>query len=141
VAILGPPQKTTGFRRKTFEDRDGLSDNELAVLEYPTATATVRSSLVEVGGWERRQFVVCGTKGTIEIKPLEPPVVRLALQDAVENYVKGYQDIEMPPEKERYDDQLHLFAQMVRGTVKPKYSYQHDLAVQKAVLDAAGLME
>ncbi len=140
IAILGEPQKVSGFRRRTLEHQDDLSDNELAVLEYPNATATIRSALVEVEGWERRQFVVCGTKGTIEIKPLEPPFVRLALEKPVDKFVEGYQVVEMPPEKERYDDQLLQFARMVKGQVEPDYSYQHDLAVQKAVLEAAGLM-
>ena len=110
------------------------------MLEYPKATATVRSALVEVEGWQRRQFVVCGTKGTIEIKPLEPPVVRLALEEPKGKFKKGYQTVEMPPEKERYDDQLRQFAATIRNEIRPTYSYQHDLIVQKTVLKAAGLL-
>ena len=139
VAILGEPQNVQGYRRQTLKDQDELSDNELAVLEYPEATATVRSALVEVGGWERRQFVVCGTRGTVEIKPLEPPQVRMILENPVEGFVKGWQTVEMPPERERYEDQLRTFALLVRGEAASAYSYQHDLVVQKALLTAAGI--
>jgi len=141
VAILGAPVRVDAYRRQTLVETDKLYDNELAVLEYPAATATVRSALVEVEGWERRQFVVCGTKGTIEIKPLEPPHVRLALTQPVDPYIRGYQEVTMPPEKERYDDQLIDFARMVQGAVKPRYTMQHDLTVQKTVLEAAGLFK
>jgi len=141
IAILGAPVRVDSYRRRTLADADKLSDNELAVLEYPAATATVRSALVEVEGWERRQFVVCGTKGTIEIKPLEPPNLRLALTQPVDQYSKGYQEVGMPPEKERYDDQLIDFARMVQGAVKPRYTMQHDLTVQKTVLESAGLLK
>ena len=141
IAILGAPVRVNSYRRQTLAETDTLSDNELAVLEYPAATATVRSALVEVEGWERRQFVVCGTKGTIEIKPLEPPHLRLALTQPVDQYGKGYQEVGMPPEKERYDDQLIDFARMVQGAVKPRYTMQHDLMVQKTVLEAAGLLK
>jgi len=140
IAILGVPARVQAYRRQTLPQNDNLFDNELAVLEYERATATVRSALVEVGGWERRQFVVCGTKGTIEIKPLEPPRVRLVLTEGRDRFHEGTQEVKMPPEKERYDDQLIDFARMIQGMVKPRYTKKHDLAVQKAVLQAAGLM-
>ena len=45
----------TAFNRQTFPEQDSLLDNCLAVLEYPQATATVRSALVEYDGGRRRQ--------------------------------------------------------------------------------------
>lgn len=79
VKVLGRPTNVTAFNRQTFVDQDPLLDNCLAVLEYPKATATVRSSVVEYDGGRRRQFVVCGDQGGIDIKPLEPPRATLAL--------------------------------------------------------------
>ena len=67
------------FNRNTHPELDQLNDNCLAVFQYPRATATVRSSLVEVDGNRRRQFVVCGTLGTIAIVPLEPPQLTLTM--------------------------------------------------------------
>ena len=68
--LLGIPSNVTAFNRQT--EKDGLLDNTFAVFEYPKATASIRSALVEVDGFRRRQFVVCGDKGTIRIMPLEP---------------------------------------------------------------------
>jgi hypothetical protein len=65
-------------------------DNMLAVFEYPEATATIRSSAVEVEGFARRHFVVCGTEGTFHIQPLDNPAARVAFASAHGKYSKGY---------------------------------------------------
>ena len=67
-----------------------LVDNQLAVFDYPTATATLRSSVIEPFGTERRQFTVCGEEGTIEIYPLEPPKLRMALNKFRDSYRRGW---------------------------------------------------
>ena len=48
-----------------------FEDNNLAVLEYEKALASIYVSSVEVNGWGRRQFMVSGSKGTINIVPIE----------------------------------------------------------------------
>ena len=40
---------------------------------------------MEVEGGPRRQFVVCGTKGTFDIRPLEPAKARLAIMRETED--------------------------------------------------------
>ena len=68
VALMGAPKQVTPYVRRTRAS-DPLADNQLAVFEYEIATATIRSAVVEVDGGRRRQFVVCGTQGTIDIRP------------------------------------------------------------------------
>ena len=139
VTVLGKPQKITAYVRHTRPEQDNLKDNQLAVFEYPKATATIRSSVVEVEGGKRRQFVVCGDRGTVDIRPLEPPKLKLALAEAHGQYKKGYQEVELPVMPGRYDEQLIDFAQMVRGEKTSEYTAAHDLAVHEAVLRASGL--
>ncbi|HYR58748.1 MAG TPA: Gfo/Idh/MocA family oxidoreductase, partial [Chthoniobacteraceae bacterium] len=91
VTVLGRPQKVLPFNRSVAAD--GFPDNQLAVLEYPRATVTVRSALCEVDGGVRRQFVVCGTHGTFDIRPLEAPAARLALDAPRGEWKRGYQDV------------------------------------------------
>ena len=110
------------------------------MFEYPKATCTIRSALVEVQGWERRQFVVCGTKGTIEIKPLEDPVLKLSLTEPQGEFKKGSQFVDLIPNGDRYDAQLLDFARTILGEKKPDYSYKHDLITQEAVLRASSLL-
>jgi predicted dehydrogenase len=69
IAMLGRPENVVSFQRATRDD--GFNDNGLAVLEYPRATATIRSCVAEADGMKHRRLVVCGTKGTVEVCPLE----------------------------------------------------------------------
>jgi predicted dehydrogenase len=63
VGVLGKPDRIHAFPRQTGQLGDRLLDNMLAVFEYERATASVKSSAIEVDGGGRRHFVVCGTSG------------------------------------------------------------------------------
>ncbi len=138
VKVLGRPDKVTGFSRRTRPQQDNLADNQLAVFEYAQSTATIRSALIEVSGQQRRQFVVCGDRGTVDIRPLEPPGLLFAADRPLEKYKKGYQQVELPTMPGRYDEQLIELARIIRGEKESEYGPEHDLAVQEAVLKASG---
>jgi predicted dehydrogenase len=139
VKVLGRPNKVTGFSRSTRPKQDSLADNQLAVFEYAGATATIRSALIEVEGQRRRQFVICGDKGTVDIRPLEPPKLLLALDRKLRKYRKGYQEVKLLSMPGRYDEQLIEFARIINGQKESEYPPEHDLAVQEAVLKASGV--
>ena len=139
VAVLGKPQMVTPHLRRTRPGRDNLADNTLAVLDYPKATCTIRSALIEVEGNRRRQFVLCGTEGTIDIRPLEPPKLLLALSRARGGFRRGYQEVKLPPMPGRYDDQLAELARIIRGEEENRYPPSHDLAVHETVLRASDM--
>jgi predicted dehydrogenase len=139
ITVLGKPKKVTAYVRRTRPRQDDLADNQLAVFEYAQATATIRSAVMEVEGGKRRQFVVCGDQGTVDIRPLEPPQLKLALSGPRGEYKKGYQEVKLPAMPGRYDDQLIEFARLIRGEIKSDYTPAHDLSVHEAVLRASGL--
>jgi predicted dehydrogenase len=78
VGLLGKPREVAAFNRHSSPLGDGLLDNVLAVLSYPRATATVKSSALEVEGFDRRHLVVCGTEGTFHIQPLDGPSAQVS---------------------------------------------------------------
>ncbi|MFO7948052.1 MAG: Gfo/Idh/MocA family oxidoreductase [Armatimonadota bacterium] len=146
VAMLGRPKDVTSFQKSTRDD--GLNDNGLAVLEYPRATATIRSSIVEVDGMKHRRLLVCGTKGTVEICPLEKPWigyrqaplhVRLTLREDTPEYPAGTHTVNVGVMNGRYEDQLIELARIINGEMDNPYPYEHDLAVQETLMAAAGL--
>lgn len=140
VKLLGKPDRVTGFNRQTKPQLDDLNDNCLALFEYPRATATIRSSFVEVNGGHRRQFTVCGTQGTIEIQPLEPPQLTLTLDRPQGEFSKGTQEVEFPKMSGRYDGDLLSFASAIRGERVYDYPLEHDEIVQACVLQASGML-
>ena len=139
LRIMGPPTKITPFHRAT-RTGDDLLDNTLAVFEYPQATATIRSSLVEVDGFRRRQFVVCGTEGTIVIRRLEPPRLELTLSKPQGEFKAGTQVVDLPRARGRYDGAWEALALAIRKQAALNYSPEHDFHVQRAVLAASGMM-
>jgi predicted dehydrogenase len=139
VAILGRPEKVTPHTRSSSPLKDGFPDNQTAVLEYPSAIVTVRSVLVEWDGGARRQFVVCGTKGTMDIRPIEHPEARLTLSAAHSEYKAGKQTLTFPKGRGRYDGDFEDLAKVIRGEKVPTFTPTHDLAVHETILRASGL--
>jgi predicted dehydrogenase len=139
IAMLGAPQRVSPFDRRSSAKQDALIDNQLAVIEYPSATATIRCSLVDPANNKRRQFYLGGEQGAIEIYPLEPPHLKLTLKRSVGGYDAGEHQVELPKVDGRYTAQLADFAAVVRGERPPRYSAEHDLAVHKALLAASNL--
>jgi len=136
---VGAPDKVTPFVRKTYADQDGLADNMLAVFDYPKITATIRSSVLEVDGGRRRQFVVVGSEGTIVLRPLETPHLELTLESARGGFSQGVQVVDLPKAAGRYDGDFLEMSAVLQQRWEFPYSYQHDLDVQKSILLGSGL--
>ena len=134
--LLGMPDRVSGYVRNTLPDQDDLADNVLGVFEFPRCTATVRSSVVEVDGFRRRQFVVCGYEGTAVVRPLEVPQLELTLESPRGPYAKGTQKVDLPKASGRYDGGWLDFASVIRGEKQHDFTHEHDLAVQRALLQS-----
>lgn len=147
VGLMGKPDRIVSFPRQTRDDVGAETcDNGLIVFEYPRTTATIRTASLEVDGHRRRQLVVCGDRGTIDIQPLEtitvrpsgPQSLRLALSEARDPYKQGYQDVSFPLQPGRYDEQLIELAEIIRGERENPYPLEHELLVQRCLLQACG---
>ncbi|MBP5640397.1 MAG: Gfo/Idh/MocA family oxidoreductase [Victivallales bacterium] len=143
ISMLGRPDKVTPFLKQTRDD--GLIDNGLAVLEYKHATATVRVSIEEVGGMKHRRVIVCGTKGTVELCPIEAPgneyytrplTVRLTLKEACGPYEHGTHIVDCGPLGDRYTGQLEEFYRIIRDGMDNPYLYEHEYMLHEALLQA-----
>jgi predicted dehydrogenase len=146
VTMMGRPDRVTPFLKGTRGD--GLIDNGLAVLEYERATATVRVSVEEVDGMKHRRLIVCGTKGTVEICPIEAPAdrydsdpltARLTLKHEVPGYAAGTHTVNCGAMGDRYAPQLREFAEIIRGQKANLFDYSHELLVQECLLLACGI--
>ena len=138
IGVLGKPVHVAAFPRRVGTQDDKLMDNMLAVFEYPHATATVKSSAVEVDGGERRHFVVCGTEGTFHVQPLDNPSARVTFSSTRDTYIKGYQDVTFP-KYVRYVEDAADMAKIIRDEKESDFAPDHDLAVQTSLLKASGL--
>lgn len=135
VTTLGAPDRIHAFNR--YSRDDGFADNQMAVFEYADATATIRCNHVDPFGGPRRQFSVVGDAGSIEIRPLEPPNLTLMINRDHGQYKKGVHRVEFP-RGGRYDGDFRDLAAVLSGQKEFAWDYAHDLAVQRAVLEASG---
>ncbi|MHB9032326.1 MAG: Gfo/Idh/MocA family protein [Anaerolineae bacterium] len=146
ISLQGMPENIVPYQKKTGLDGVDVYDSGLAVCEYPRGTSTVRTTSVEVKGFSRRQLVISGSRGTVEVKPLEdPPILTLVLANHTREHVEYSHDgdvrlqaVALPEAAGRYDEQLLDFAAMVRGEKENPFSYEHELRVQAATLKASG---
>ena len=143
LLMLGEPDRVTPFLKRTRQD--GLIDNGLAVLEYPKATATVRVSVAEIEGYKHRRLIVCGTRGTVELCPIEyqdyyntPLKVRLTLKEKQGDYEAGSHIVDCGPLGGRYEPQLIDFARVIRGEITNPYPVEHEYLLHKILLQCCG---
>lgn len=137
VTILGKPTKVHACSTPT--QADGVKDNQLALLEYPKATVTLRCNHADPFGGPRRRFQVTGTKGSIEIQPMESGEFVARFATACGPYKKGEQKIKLDVPKGRYDGEFTDLAKIIRGEKKLAWDAAHDIAVHETLLLASGL--
>ena len=142
VSILGKPEKVYPFIKQTGFEGVYSDDNNFAVLEYDKAIARITNLSVEVNGWGMRRFAVMGSKGTVEIKPIELNVkMTKSTTDIASNAyqdMKEKVDIKDVPTLSRYDEMMKDFYKSIIGEKENPYSYEHELAVQKTLCRVVG---
>lgn len=133
--ILGEPKKITKFFKRTQLDGIDFADNNLVVMEYEKAIARVFVSSVEVNGWGRRQFFVSGSKGSIDIRPIENEIKvtysDLEIADTPYGDRKRVLDIQDIPPENRYDDMVQEFYDQIVNGTETSFTFEHELKLKK----------
>lgn len=141
--IMGEPEEVIPMNCCTGIDGVTAEDFGMAVLRYKNGVAFAKTCDVERGGFERRQLVVTGSKGTVELRPLEAygnfvgqyTGVRVSTSTVWAD--PGYRTTSRP--EDRYDRMLRVFAGITRGELESPYSYDYELGLYKLVLRACGV--
>lgn len=147
LQIKGLPTEIVPLNTSTGLDRTSSDDIGFAVLTYPNGIGTVRTSAVDIGGYARRSLVVNGTKGTVELRPLEmyQPHANggsLLYTGQTAYTSTSWRDQGEYTESEpydRYDGMMAAFAAMVRGKQHNPYTLDYELALYKTVLTCCGI--
>lgn len=146
--ICGMPQEVIPLSTSVGTDGVEAEDFGMAVFRYPNGVSFVKSTAVELGGFERRQLVVCGTKGTVEIKPIEwlcttenaknvfsPQKTSVKEMFSEDWHQKGETyDTEVFG---RYDAMFRAFADYIHGEENP-FGYEYEKELHKLLLKACG---
>ena len=128
-------------------------DNTFCLFEYENGVSFAKTTAIEPAGFNRRQIVICGTKGTYEIKPLEDYFDENEISKLCSHttYAFTYDDgtfswknSEVSKETfgpfDRYVPMMSAFAEMVRAETKNPFSPDYELDLYKTVLSACNVI-
>lgn len=148
-SIMGEPDEVIPLSTSIGEDNVTAEDFGMAVFKYKNGVSFVKSTAVEYGGFERRQIVITGSKGTVEIKPIErlvsgekangiytPQITGVREVCTSDWHAKGeYTETEA---FSRYDAMFCAFAEYVRGEKENPFDYEYERNLHKLILKACG---
>lgn len=141
--IQGEPEEVLALNCSSGVAGVTAEDYGMAVLKYKNGVSIAKACDMEMGGYERRQLVVTGSLGTVEIRPLEffgnYPGQYAGVRKSTSTIWgdTGYRTTTKP--QNRYNSMIAGFAQMVRGEKENPYTYDYELALYKLVLRACGV--
>ena len=145
--LQGFPDEVIPYNCSTGCDGVTAKDYGFAVLKYQNGVSFAKTCANELGGFMRRQLVVCGEKGTVQLLPFEAPPdegARTGLVTGVREcfdrqggwFYKGesYQTDLF----DRYIPMMQGFASYVRKEETNPFTPDYELEVYKTVLKACG---
>ena len=141
VALLGKPKKVTGFLRHDSPKADGLSDNNLAILEYDRAIAEISLAGFHPHGTPHRFLEILGTNGSARVQPYAGSKLMVDLAKPAGPYKAGQQTLQLPePPGLAYTPDFAEMAAVIRKNATPSYSPEHDLATHETLLRVCGML-
>lgn len=137
LQICGKPQEIIPLNCSTGLGGVESEDFGMAVFRYPHGVSFAKTSAYEYGGYLRRQLVVTGSLGTVELKPFEYGSEAHMFTDMRESRVHSWSDPGVSttsPEFNRYDHMLASFAAMVRGEAVNPYTADYELELYRTLM-------
>ena len=149
LRLQGKPKNILPYNFSTSFLAAKGEDNTFCLLEYERGISFAKTTAVEPGGFNRRQIVICGTKGTYEIKPLEDyfdeneisklcshVTYAFANEDGTFSWKNSEVSKEMFGPFDRYTPMMSAFAEMVRGEKANPFTPDYELELYKTILNA-----
>jgi len=144
ILIQGEPQEVLSLNQASDTEEKGITDFGFALLRYAHGQSFIKTVACEVNGDIRRQLVISGTKGTLEIKPLENPIdiPGLVCPNKIGYTVTSplpfvpfdqrIERVDLPPYG-RYNDMMLDFAAIVTGKKENEFTVDHEESVYRLI--------
>ncbi len=150
-SIMGTPREIIPMSVSSGLSGTTAEDFGMVVFKYKNGVSFAKSTAVEIGGYERRQLVVCGTKATVEIRPLEKSAV--GCSDIYVPQTTGVRDTfgtnpadwaaatnnYFTAPSGRYDAMFRAFASYVSGEKENPYGYEYERELHRILLMSCGV--
>ena len=148
-AILGIPDEIIPLNASTMPEKNSAEDLGFTAFRYPKGMSFIKVCGAEPGGFARRQMVICGSLGTVEIRPLEEDFNGLRISKA-RTWFRTDPDTPLkwgdPGVEEqcapynRYDAMFESFARRIlEGRPSEKEELIREARVHRMILAACGM--
>ena len=127
-SLQGEPKEVIPYKCASGKDGCATKDYSLTLFSYENGMSFAKVCATEKGGFGRRQLVITGTKGTIEIRPLEEHDVYPNTYTKICEVIESGEKIERRSSGfDRYDGMMKGFAEIVTGERENQYTYDYEL--------------
>ena len=144
IRIQGVPDEIIPLNSSSGQDFG--EDIGFAIFKYGSNSSIIKSTGVEAGGFMRRQIIICGEKGTIEINPTEyfcengntkTNMYISLMSERGRDWWFRPGKITFGP-YDRYDEMYDEFFKIVRKEIENPYTYEHEKILHDILLKACG---
>ena len=138
--VKGDPVRVRTVCGHAPHDPVAAKNRMSAFYEFKSAEMLIRSCSRASGGVLCRRIRVDGTKGTLDLCPVERFDGRelklvMTLSESAGGYAVGNHVIRFGVQTDRYAEQLRELAAIVRGEIADTADYEHDLRVHALTLE------
>lgn len=144
--IQGEPEEVIPLTCATGFDGVEAKDFGMTVFRYPNGVSFAKTSAKEIGGYMRRQLVICCEKGTFELKPLEARTdederdyLYTEMREIHENqgwFAPG--EMTNSGYFNRFDDMMRNYAESAMGLKENPYTHDYELNLYRLLMKACG---
>lgn len=145
VRMQGVPDEIIPYNCASGANDVQAKDMAFAVLKYPNGVSTVKSCMLDAGGFVRRHFSIYGEKGAIEIRPLEHyegNATKMSSKSTTYLPDEGWHSLGHMKDSgvfDRYEAMLSAFASAVRGNKEAVMDLETEARIQRCLLVADGI--
>lgn len=146
-SIMGEPNEIIPLSCSSGIGGTTAQDFGMAVFKYKNGVSFAKSTAVEIGGFERRQLVVVGTKGTVELCPFEwlaggqNDIISAQTTGIREAFSENWHEkgkYHSTPIHGRYDAMFRAFASYINKEKVNPFDYEYERKLHKVLLKACG---
>lgn len=145
-AIQGEPEEIIPLSCATGIENTTAEDYGMVVFKYKNGVSFAKTCAAEPGGFMRRQLVVCGSKKTVEIKPIEyyaegkikTDYREMTREEALSHGWGVIGEKQTTDPFDRYENMFKGFYKMITGEVENKWDYDYEIKLHEILLKACG---
>lgn len=150
--LMGEPQKIIPMNFSTRSCESSAIDTGFVLYKYGGGYSFAKTCASELNGDARRQLIISGTLGTVEIMPIENPLEApgivcpgdVLMKITYDGYYNGMRNFSVRSEcinfplYGRYDEMMIDFARKVCGEEEKVYTQDYELALHKLLMKSLG---